>query len=156
MFSAQQNRSQLILPSLSSISLESKELSVFLANVMTPEKSNSERHFGPFLTTSDTHRLIWDDFLAKDPDKASCIRGLASQRRFLEAPDMELNLNWGYAVAISATLIEMKADTALKSLRISDIEQIWFDHYSLCEHACYVKSSYLKRKNESDQRSHAA
>ena len=49
----------------------------------------------------DMHHSVWDEHLAFDPDMASRIRGLASQRQFLETPDTELKTNLAYATAIA-------------------------------------------------------
>jgi hypothetical protein len=56
------------------------------------------------------HQQLWDQYLARDPDLASQIRGLASQHAFLAAPHLELTVNLRYATAIAWMLIE--ADNA--------------------------------------------
>lgn len=60
---------------------------------------------GPFRITSAQHRRVWDDYLAFNPDLASTVRGLASQRCFLQYPDRELVTNLAYACAIAWILI---------------------------------------------------
>ncbi|MCG8313430.1 MAG: hypothetical protein MI976_09450 [Pseudomonadales bacterium] len=62
---------------------------------------NHKRGFGIFKIDSQTHKDVWDTFLAFDPDRASFIRGLASQREFLKEPDLELITNLTYATAIA-------------------------------------------------------
>lgn len=52
------------------------------------------------------HQQLWDQHLARDPDLASQIRGLASQHAFLAAPHLELTVNLRYATAIAWMLIE--------------------------------------------------
>ena len=52
------------------------------------------------------HQQLWDQHLARDPDLASRIRGLASQHAFLAAPHLELTVNLRYATAIAWMLIE--------------------------------------------------
>ena len=59
------------------------------------------RGLGIFNIDRHTHRDVWDNFLAFDPDKASFIRGTASQREFLKEPDHELITNLAYATAIA-------------------------------------------------------
>lgn len=60
---------------------------------------------GPFHLTATQHRQVWDDYLAFHPDLASEVRGLASQRCFLQFPDRELTTNLAYATAIAWILI---------------------------------------------------
>ncbi len=60
---------------------------------------------GPFQITPAQHRHVWDDYLAFNPDLASTVRGLASQRCFLQHPDRELVTNLAYACAIAWILI---------------------------------------------------
>lgn len=48
-----------------------------------------------------THQKIWDKYLAFNPDLASKVRGLASQRNFLANPHLELSTNLQYATAIA-------------------------------------------------------
>ena len=63
-------------------------------------------HYGIYAIKSEDHVRVWDEFLAKDPDMASAVRGLASQHRFLQQPDAELNTNLAYATAIAAMVYE--------------------------------------------------
>lgn len=60
---------------------------------------------GPFRITANQHRRVWDEYLAFNPDLASTVRGLASQRCFLQYPDRELITNLAYACAIAWILI---------------------------------------------------
>jgi hypothetical protein len=51
-----------------------------------------------------THESIWDNYLARKPKLASTIRGLASQRSFIESNKLlnrELVTNLAYATAIA-------------------------------------------------------
>jgi hypothetical protein len=61
---------------------------------------------GLFNITSGQHRDIWDKFLAFNPDLASRVRGLASQRAFLSDPDSELQTNLSYCTAIAWLLYD--------------------------------------------------
>ncbi len=63
---------------------------------------------GVFHITASQHRDIWDRYLAFNPEVASRIRGLASQRAFLSNPEQELQTNLGYAAAI-AWLLYLRA-----------------------------------------------
>ena len=64
-------------------------------------KTQGQKGSGIYRIQSLTHRHIWDDYLATQPELASLIRGLASQRDFLEQPHAELTTNLSYATAIA-------------------------------------------------------
>lgn len=49
---------------------------------------------------------FWDQYLALDPERASRVRGLASQHAFLAAPHLELTVNLRYSTAIAWSLVE--------------------------------------------------
>ena len=63
---------------------------------------------GLFNITAAQHRDLWDRYLAFNPDLASRVRGLASQRAFLSDPDNELQTNLSYCTAI-AWLMQQRA-----------------------------------------------
>lgn len=60
-----------------------------------------DRGYGIFNIDSHTHKDVWDNFLAFDPDRASFVRGTASQREFLKEPNLELVTNLAYSTAIA-------------------------------------------------------
>jgi hypothetical protein len=64
-------------------------------------QQQNSKGLGPFDIDSNTHQTVWDKYLAFHPDLASRIRGLASQRAFLEDPHSELATNLCYATAIA-------------------------------------------------------
>lgn len=64
------------------------------------------RGHGLYRIASQRHAQLWDEHLARDPDLASKIRGLASQHAFLSAPHAELTVNLRYATAIAWMLVE--------------------------------------------------
>ena len=61
---------------------------------------------GLFHITAAQHRDLWDRYLAFNPDIASRVRGLASQRAFLSDPDSELQTNLSYCTAIAWLLVK--------------------------------------------------
>ena len=63
---------------------------------------------GLFNITAAQHRDLRDRYLAFNPDLASRVRGLASQRAFLSDPDAELQTNLSYCTAI-AWLMQQRA-----------------------------------------------
>lgn len=68
---------------------------------------------GLFGLSSSEHRDLWDRFLAFRPDLASRVRGLASQRAFLSNPDLELQTNLSYSVAIAWMMRKRQAGDGL-------------------------------------------
>jgi len=60
---------------------------------------------GLYGITPQQHRQVWDGYLAFHPDLASEIRGLASQRCFLQDPDRELVTNLSYATAVAWIMV---------------------------------------------------
>ncbi|EZI29144.1 hypothetical protein [Pseudomonas extremaustralis] len=67
---------------------------------------HDRRGHGLYSITESRHRALWDDYLALDPDRASLVRGLASQHAFLSAPQLELTVNLRYATAVAWLLVE--------------------------------------------------
>ena len=67
---------------------------------------DDRRGHGLYRIDARRHQLLWDRHLARDPDLASQVRGLASQHAFLAAPHLELTVNLRYATAIAWMLVE--------------------------------------------------
>ncbi|QLC74414.1 hypothetical protein LPB260_27420 [Pseudomonas sp. LPB0260] len=67
---------------------------------------DDRRGHGLYRIAEQRHQRLWDLHLARDPDLASQVRGLASQHAFLAAPHLELTVNLRYATAIAWLLIE--------------------------------------------------
>ncbi|MGH8354797.1 MAG: hypothetical protein ACRERY_14925 [Pseudomonas sp.] len=73
---------------------------------------DDRRGHGLYRIAELRHQLLWDRHLARDPELASRVRGLASQHAFLASPHLELTVNLRYATAIAWLLVEA-ADTPL-------------------------------------------
>lgn len=105
--STQDLRDQIIHPTLAYLeksSIAAENLLVAIVNQRRHHpaaKYTKGKGLGPFQIDSITHQLVWDKFLAFRPELASRIRGLASQRAFLEDPHSELATNLCYATAIA-------------------------------------------------------
>jgi hypothetical protein len=104
-------RDQVIQPTLKYLGAWSPSAEQFLlsAAVNAPDLglfSARNDGLGIFHITPEQHRDIWDNHLAYDPELASRIRGLASQRAFLSDPDNELQTNLSYCTAIAWLLYE--------------------------------------------------
>jgi len=74
--------------------------------------SQKSEGLGIYRITPDQHTAVWNHYLAKRPDLASKVRGLASQHHFLYKPDAELSTNLSYSTAI-AWMIYQQAELPL-------------------------------------------
>jgi hypothetical protein len=93
---------QVIRPTLKYLEAWSPETEEMLLRLAVAKPTGTgSTSLGVFRVTPREHRDIWDSFLAFQPDLASQIRGLASQRLFLNDPDSELQTNLSYCAAIA-------------------------------------------------------
>ena len=67
---------------------------------------HDRKGYGLYCIREPRHAALWDNYLARTPDLASLVRGLASQHAFLGNPHLELTVNLRYATAIAWLLIE--------------------------------------------------
>lgn len=109
-------RDQVIQPTLRYLGVWNVAAEGFLlsAAVEPPELglfSARGEGLGIFHITPQQHRDIWDGYLAFNPELASRVRGLASQRAFLSDPDKELQTNLSYCTAIAWLLYERSKPT---------------------------------------------
>lgn len=110
-------REQVIRPTLKYLGKWSANSETFLLNaaIDAPDLglfSARNDGLGLFHITAAQHRDLWDRYLAFNPDMASRVRGLASQRAFLSDPDNELQTNLSYCTAI-AWLLYQRAGLAM-------------------------------------------
>lgn len=80
---------------------------------------------GIYCISEQRHQQLWDHYLARDPDLASLVRGLASQRAFLTAPHLELIVNLRYATAIAWLLIEAEQVVLPPANDLPGLARIW-------------------------------
>lgn len=93
------------------------------------DQSQKPRHYGLYRINPVTHLNVWDKYLVQDPDLASKVRGLASQRSFLENPHRELTTNLAYATAI-AWMIYQRCERPLPELEDADaMARYWKRHF---------------------------
>jgi hypothetical protein len=100
----QELREQIIHPTLEYLDKSGVGAENVLVAIVTQKQHLSPQQLtglGPFDISPAMHQLVWDRYLAFHPDLASRIRGLASQRAFLEDPHSELATNLCYATAIA-------------------------------------------------------
>lgn len=79
-------------------------------------QQQNSKGLGPFDIDSNTHQTVWDKYLAFHPELASRIRGLASQRAFLEDPHSELATNLCYATAIAWVVYILRPHEIISSV----------------------------------------
>lgn len=92
-------------------------------------KQHHRRGLGIYHITPRSHQLLWDLYLAKDPDLASKVRGLASQHEFLLDPHSELTTNLRYATAIAWLLYERKNKALPKADDLQAMAKFWHRHF---------------------------
>lgn len=80
---------------------------------------------GLYRIAEASHQQLWDSHLARDPDLASQVRGLASQHAFLAAPHLELTVNLRYATAIAWMLIEAQNNVLPEAEDLLGLAHIW-------------------------------
>ncbi|MEZ5572410.1 MAG: hypothetical protein R3E64_10345 [Halioglobus sp.] len=115
---AEHLRDQVIRPTLEYMGAWTPASEEFLlsAAIRAPDVglfSGRREGLGLFNITAAQHRDLWDRYLAFNPDLASRVRGLASQRAFLSDPDSELQTNLSYCTAI-AWLMQQRAGGFIK------------------------------------------
>jgi hypothetical protein len=86
---------------------------------------DSRRGHGLYRITEYRHQHLWDNYLALDPDRASLVRGLASQHAFLKGPHLELTVNLRYATAIAWLLIEAQGSPLPLANDVLGMARIW-------------------------------
>ncbi|WP_110949030.1 hypothetical protein [Pseudomonas bohemica] len=86
---------------------------------------DSQRGHGLYGISDSLHYQLWDGYLAKDPDLASLVRGLASQHAFLTGPDLELTVNLRYSTAIAWMMVEASRLTLPSEDDLLGMARIW-------------------------------
>ena len=81
---------------------------------------------GVYQVNAEIHQQAWDCYLAFDPDLASAVRGMASQRDFLCQPHLELTTNLSYATAIAwSVYAHARADIPMDCENIEGLARCW-------------------------------
>lgn len=92
-------------------------------------QKHGSRGLGIYNISPQRHRMIWDSYLAFRPDLASRVRGLASQRNFLQEPHKELVTNLTYATAIAYIVYEKTKTPLDANASLSDLANYWRRHF---------------------------
>lgn len=93
-------------------------------------RGSAHRTSGIYQLHGVTHRHIWDDYLSQRPELASTIRGIASQRDFLQYPHAELMTNMSYATAITWLAYQRHQSFTLSAhADIAELAECWKRFY---------------------------
>jgi hypothetical protein len=127
-------RQAVIRPALSYLGITSRSaenllLGTLMVMAWLPSGNQPHGGIGPFGISRGLHTHIWDDYLARDPEVASLIRGLASQRCFLQNPHAELGYNLAYATAIAWLVYQQQPLDLSENMDINELAQLWYLMY---------------------------
>ncbi|KAA5839565.1 hypothetical protein F2A38_22210 [Pseudomonas chlororaphis] len=86
---------------------------------------HDRRGHGLYRIAEPRHQALWDHYLALDPERASQVRGLASQHAFLSGPHLELTVNLRYATAIAWLLVEEQNTPLPEADDLVGMARIW-------------------------------
>ena len=105
--------------------------------------SNQKPGLGVYKIDRASHIDIWDNYLMYDPDLASTVRGVASEKAFLQDPHLELVTNQGYATAI-AWLIYQSSELILPPAEdIQSLTACWAKHFSRQENMIVCRQAFI-------------
>ena len=119
-----------IRPTLVYLGRHTPEAEFFLLAVAASQSAlgaelDSQRGHGLYSISDALHHKVWDSYLARDPDLASLVRGLASQHAFLSGPDLELTVNLRYSTAIAWLMVEASHLTLPAEDDLLGMARIW-------------------------------
>ena len=104
-------------------------LGTLLCTARLPEAKRVELAIGPYGISPRLHTRLWDEYLARQPDLASRIRGLASQHCFLRDPHAELGYNLAYATAIAWLVYQHQQLRLPEHCDPASLARIWEPSY---------------------------
>jgi hypothetical protein len=108
-----------------SVSAEALLLGVAASQSALGAALDDRQGHGLYRIDEARHQRLWDLYLAKDPDLASLVRGLASQHAFLAAPHLELTVNLRYATAIAWLLVEAEISNLPAADDLPGLASVW-------------------------------
>lgn len=134
---AEDFRNYVIRPALHRIGVYRTEVELLLLGTAAVEsqlgavlKGAAHQASGIYHLHGVAHRHIWDDYLATRPELASKVRGLASQRDFLNHPHAELMTNMSYASAVCWLAYCRHSDFYLSHKpKIAELASCWKHYY---------------------------
>ena len=100
------------------------------------ERMQCCRRLGLYLISPALHKSVWDNYLIKDPELASRVRGMAGQHSFLRNPHIELLTNLKYATAI-ALMVYLRNGQPLPAYgNLREMAIYWHRHFHPKADAC--------------------
>ncbi len=103
---------------------------------------------GPFQLSLQQHRQLWDNYLAFRPEQASQVRGLASQRHFLQDPEFDLSANLAYSVAILWVELSARAIVPSACPTQESLWDLWQAYFSSTDyHPHYTRVDFERAQN---------
>ncbi|TBW59164.1 hypothetical protein EZI54_02305 [Marinobacter halodurans] len=102
-----------------------------------PFSRGDDAGLGVFGISPGLHRRVWDEYLAFQPDRASQVRGFASQHEFLTNPDAELVTNTRYAAAIGISALEWVKPSWPLPEDVDGLTRLWSE-LTLVEEETYL------------------
>ena len=92
-------------------------------------KQGRRHGLGIYQIQPHTHREIWDEYLINHPTLASKVRGLASQRDFLDHPHSELATNLRYATAIAWLIYRSAKVYKVDETDVTNMARLWRQYF---------------------------
>jgi len=103
---------------------------------------------GVYQIEPETHRDIWDTYLAYRPELASKVRSLASQHWFDDDPDRELICNLSYSTAICRLKYYRIKAPLPDANDIQGLANYWKQYYNTKRGKGRVDDFYMKFPDE--------
>lgn len=127
---ASELRRYVIRPTLIYLGRHRPEAESFLLAVAASQSAlgaelDTQRGHGIYGISDALHYTLWEGYLAKDPDLASLVRGLASQHAFLTGPDLELTVNLRYSTAIAWMMVEASRFNLPNEDDVPGMARVW-------------------------------
>lgn len=92
-------------------------------------KQGRRHGLGIYQIQPHTHREVWDRYLIDHPALASKVRGLASQRDFLQHPHSELATNLRYATAIAWLIYHSAGADHVEENDVATMARLWHQYF---------------------------
>ena len=105
--------------------------------------SSQNSGLGVYKIDRTTHINIWDKYLVFDPDLAGTVRGLASEKSFLQDPHLELVTNQGYATAIAWLIYQSSELTLPQAEDAQSLTSCWAKHFSKQANSAICKDALI-------------
>ena len=120
------------------------------------EQLNSNQECGLSVYKIDwaAHIGEWDKYLIFEPDLASTIRGLASEKAFLQNPHLELLTNQGYATAIAWLIYQSSELTLPHAEDVQGLTACWAKYFAKRNNSAIGKEALINSCAEETKRTH--